>query len=799
MDKMKSNKSISNDEKLNYVSKRILHIVDKQNVFIDTECLNKIGLKLLKCLKQSMEASGGCIYINSKAGLQLTNKISIDNVYQKNLLSKDFINNLNKAIVKNEGILVENNDDKSFFFKNLNNLNTNKNHLIIPFYTKKEKLLVIVLLSSKINTHFLDIDKQLGKIVFNYTYKFLYDEFIKEKLIASEVEYSNLINTLPVGIYRTNKKGEILFANKKLAEIFEFSNPQELKEHNVFEFFIDRKSRVKQIISWKQDDITTNIFQMKTKNNHKFWARDTGIIYNKGKKNQFFEGALEDISKIRKTEETYMLLYNVVEQMNESLLITNVEGIIEYVNPTFEKQTGYKFLEILGKKPSILKSGQHEKEFYKNLWNTISSGNIWKNELVNKDRNGNLFVEYAIIFPIKNTENQITHFAAVKRNITKEKKLEEQLSQSQKMESIGRLAGGIAHDFNNILTVISGYADLLIGSRNPGSTEWKQLSTILQSADTAQKLTKQLLSFSRHDKIESSPLAIDKAIKGLKSMLVRLIEEDIDLIFQLNAKDSFILADEQQLQQILINLTVNAKDALENRRVKTINIATEIVILKENYLDLQIGTYVKLVISDTGVGIPKEIISNVFEPFFTTKNKDKGTGLGLSTVYGVVKQNKGEIEISSQLGVGTSFIIYWPVLNEDDYKENLIEKNDSESFEGNGSILLVEDEKTVREVTTDILESLGYTVYSCKDGVEGLTFFKDNLNKIDLVITDITMPKMNGKELALEIRKIAPETKIIFTSGYASQINKMQHETFIRKPYNLSELSILINEMLKDK
>lgn len=781
-------------KKYQQLSKKLLSLNPTGIISLEENCFDKVSLKLIKLLRKHLNASGVCLYSKHKSIFKLKYKTPLTEFK----ISFKIENEKEVDYLKeNKGAILVKNNLKNFpFFKTFANFQENINYILFPIFTKLKNLLGIFVLKSKPNQTFNESDIYLGNVILQYFCDMFYKDQISKKFMETELEYSNLINTLPVGIYRTNQKGEILFANKKLAEILGFDNVNELKKFNVHDFFVNEKEREMQIKNWKQSGSGVNIFKLKNIHGEEIWIRDTGIVYNKGKKNQFFEGSMEDISELRETEEIYSLLYKVIEQMNESLLISNFYGDIEYVNPAFEKQTGYTIDEVVGKNPSILKSGEHDTKYYKNLWDTIISGQIWSGELINKDKSGKKFVEYAVILPIKNMSGNITHFAAVKRNITKERKLEEQLHQSQKMESIGRLAGGIAHDFNNLLTVITGYSDLLMHGKNPGSTEWKQLSTILQSAETAQKLTKQLLAFSRHDRIESKQIKIDKTILKLKSMLERLIEEDIELKFNLNCKNTIILADEQQLQQVLINLTVNAKDALIHKKIKKITISTENVHIIDNYLNLPEGDYIRLTISDTGKGIPKEIINNIFEPFFTTKDKDKGTGLGLATVYGIVKQNNGTIEVNSEIDVGTNFIVYWPIVNEDDIFDEYIKDVDSESFEGNEFILLVEDEETVRVVTEDILKTLGYTVISCKNGEEAFELYKKNKDKIDLVMTDVTMPVMNGQELAYEIRQINPDIKILFSSGYALKIKELQNENFIRKPYNLKDLSIVISNIL---
>jgi PAS domain S-box-containing protein len=782
----------NSDTEIKNFSQRLTKIASSMQHTLNCKDISKFGKEFLKKIIQHMSAKGGCIYISVNDTLQLLYSNNIKNC--KDVIQVSNYTKASEIINSNEPMLLDNENAKTVLLETTQTVTYTNNYLCFPL-TADEQMLGIIVLQSKSKNNFTIHDIPLGKIIISFICKEISDKYTLEELEETQNQYKTLIDTLPIGIYRTTKQGKILFANNKLAEILEFESPEELLKQNVFDLFVDSKERQKQVKSWDENKISTTSFQLKTKKGNIIWVQDTGVFYTEKKNKQYFEGAIQDITQLKDTEEIYLLLYNVIEQMSESLVITDSNGEIEYVNPAFEKQTGYSYEEAIDAKPSILKSGQHDENFYKILWETITNGKTWKGELVNKKKDGNTFIENAVIFPIKNKKGEITHFAAVKRNITKEKMLEDQLQQSRKMESIGRLAGGIAHDFNNILTAIIGYAELLLATKNPGSTEWKQLNTILQSAQNAKKLTNQLLSFSRKEKVEAKPLRIDSTITKLSNMLHRLIEEDISLTFNLNAKGKTILAAEQQIQQILINLVVNAKDAMDGKLTKKIEVSTQAVQIVSQELDLQPGTYLLLKVSDTGKGIPHEMIHNIFEPFFTTKKKDKGTGLGLATVYGIVKQNNGAINVKSKPGEGTSFYIYWPLCDKDIGEEN-IQDNEEEIPQGPANILIVEDEETVRQVTEDMLSTLGYNVISFKNGFEALDYYIKNVNKISAVITDVTMPGMGGVELAQKIREINKNIKIIFSSGYSSKISELQNELYIKKPFSLSELTKIVNTAL---
>lgn len=337
------------------------------------------------------------------------------------------------------------------------------------------------------------------------------------------------------------------------------------------------------------------------------------------------------------------MLSMTTEQSVEAVVITDIKGNIRYINPAFEKITGYSRGEILGRNPNILKSNKQEDSIYKDLWNKITQGEIWEGNLINRRKDGSLYTENAIISPLLNASGNITHYIGVKRDITKELDLQNQLNQSQKLECIGNLASGVAHDFNNILTIIKSYSELLSLKISD-----KELNGFVQkinsAADKAAALTKQLLAFSRKQVIITEPLNLNELVRNIEEIMQRLIGEQYDLITDLQADPAIVKADAHQIEQVIMNLCINARDAMPN--------GGQLFIRTKNTKD-----QVTLIVEDSGEGMTPEVISHIFEPFFTTKPKDKGTGLGLSVLFGIVKQHHGEIFVESSPGKGSSFFI----------------------------------------------------------------------------------------------------------------------------------------------
>jgi two-component system cell cycle sensor histidine kinase/response regulator CckA len=404
-------------------------------------------------------------------------------------------------------------------------------------------------------------------------------------------------------------------------------------------------------------------------------------------------------------------------------------------------------------------------------------------------------------FPVISLEGSIEGVGAVVLETTDRRHLEEQLLQAQKMEAVGRLAGGIAHDFNNILTAIKSYSELLIEDMATDKGRVEDVKEIREAADRAAALTRQLLAFSRQQLLRPRVLDLNTTIRDLKGMLERLIGADIEVKTQLAPTIGMVTADPGQIEQVLMNLVVNARDAMPDGG--TIDIETSNVELDDEYArthaSTRPGPYVMLAVSDTGQGMSREIQTRVFEPFFTTKEKGKGTGLGLSTVYGIVKQSGGSIWMYSEPGQGTTFKIYLPRV--DAVVDDNVVAPILNGHGGNETILLVEDEDSVREVASRILRRQGYSVVEASNGTEALREFGERGREFDLIITDIVMPGMGGLELAQRVREWAPAARILFTSGYTEDAVLRRSfldpgAEFIEKPFTPAHLAERTRQVL---
>jgi len=504
-------------------------------------------------------------------------------------------------------------------------------------------------------------------------------------------------------------------------------------------------------------------------------------------------------------EDSLRKLSCAVEQSGDAIMITNSDGVIEYVNTAFESVTGYSRQEALGQSPSILTSGQQPPAIFRDLWETISIGNVYNNILVNRKKNGELYYVDESISPIRDTAGNITHFVSNARDLTKRLHLEAQLQQAQKMDVVGRLAGGVAHDFNNLLTVITSYSELALDSAIPGSATQNRLQEILSAARRAAELTRQLLAFSRNQPQALRVAELNSVVGGIVKTLHRLIGEDIELKFIPGEGMGRIRLDPMQIEQILMNLAANARDAMPQGGKCTIE--TSNALLDEEYVAnknalIPTGRYTVLTVSDTGCGISAEHLPHIFEPFYTTKPSGRGTGLGLATVYGIVKQNHGFVWAYSEAGMGTVFKIYLPCVQDRAAVAELPEAASQSISHGSETLLLVEDEEALRRATGEFLSLHGYTVLQAKDGADALSLAKHHNKPIDLAVTDVVMPRISGGQLAKELATMHPNTRVLFVSGYAGQ-TILDHKVvdvennFLQKPFTLTQLASKVRSVLE--
>ena len=558
---------------------------------------------------------------------------------------------------------------------------------------------------------------------------------MEEKLLESEAWYRSLVEDSFDGIFVQHGL-KIIFANSRLYEMLGYS-PGELEgvEHwRVYHPDYHELTHGRALARMRGEAVTPQYKVLLQRKDGSIFSAEIFARAVQVRGEPGVQVWVRDISQRKKSEEVQRRLATAVEQAAEAIVITDAEGKINYVNPAFERITQYSQSEAVGKNPRILKSGQHSPAFYQDMWNTITRGSPWAGQFINRRKDGVLYREDATISPVRDSSGKIVNYVAVKRDITKEVDLQHQLLQAQRMEAVGALAGGVAHDFNNLLQVVLGYAQLLMTGKAQDSREWQSLEKISVAARHGADLVKGLLAFSRRAPTELRPLSLNAQVLETKSILERTIPRMIKIELKLDENLPLIQADPAQVEQVLINLAVNARDAMPEGGILTIE--SSAAELNDDFCEKHFGStpglYTLLSISDTGHGMEKETIDHIFEPFYTTKEVGKGTGLGLAMAYGVVKQHGGYIYCESTAGHGSTFRVYFPA------KPGIHEEQVFESHRippgGSETILVVDDEESVREVMCDLLIQAGYRVLRAVNGLEALRVYTMNQHEISLVL-----------------------------------------------------------------
>jgi PAS domain S-box-containing protein len=645
----------------------------------------------------------------------------------------------------------------------------------------------------------------------------------------------------------------------------------------------------------------------------------------------FEQAVLRDSAASKRFEESLRLQSAALEAAANAIVITDQLGNILQVNAAFTALTGYAAREVIGQNPRILKSGQQKETFYRNLWQTISSGRVWSGELTNRRKDGSLYAEEMTITPLRDADGVIAHYIAIKQDIserkraedelrwktafleaqvnssidgilvvdqdrktllqnqrftdlfkmpqrmadevsdenrlrwvtdmvknpepfvqkvlhlyahpneisrdeielkdgttldrysspaigkdgkyygriwtfhdiTERKTLEARLFQSQKMETVGKLAGGVAHEFNSILTTIIGQGELLLGDLPAGSPLAKNAAEINKAAGRGATLTRQLLAYGRKQFLQPEILNLNRVIEGMEDMFRHLMGVDVETQIIPAPGLRAVKADAGQIEQVIMNMLMNAREAMPNGGkliLETANVSFDQKSVGR-YLELKPGDYVMLAITDTGTGMSEEVKARVFEPFFTTRGVGHGTGLGLSTCDGIIKQSGGQISVYSEPARGTTFKIYLPQV-EPQAKPAMPPTGSQDLPHGTETILLVEDDSVLREMAATLLGRLGYKVLAAANGIEALRLKQQrDTGHVDLLFTDVVMPHMSGKELAERMQALYPHTRVLFTSAHTRNaiiqqgvLNK--DAALLLKPFTPAELASKVRELL---
>ena len=531
------------------------------------------------------------------------------------------------------------------------------------------------------------------------------------------------------------------------------------------------------------------------------WARDYAVRDEEGRIKRFV-GIAEDITELKSTEEERARLAAIIECSEDAVISETLEGIIISWNQGAERLYGYTAEEIIGQPLFVLFTPEHYRE-YRQIMEKVRKGDpIAAYETIRRRKDGTMINVSVAIAPIEIRNGELAGASNVSHDITRVKQLEQQFRQSQKLEAIGRLAGGVAHDFNNQLTVIYGYTQILLDDA-PNDAQSDMLREIKKAGERAAALTRQLLAFSRNQVLEPKVLDFNSVVIESEKMLARLVGEDIDLATVLHPNLGRIETDPSQLEQVLMNLVINARDAMPQGGKLTIETAN--AVLDRAYCQLhkevQPGNYVMLAVHDSGCGMDEHTKVHLFEPFFTTKELGKGTGLGLAMIHGFINQSGGHISVESQLGLGSTIKVYLPEVQKALRSSGKLPLGIDGIPHGNETVLLVEDDDAVRIFASQVLQACGYTVLKAAGGQEAIQLIKTHSGQVQILVSDVVMPGLCGREVAEQVRALEPAIKVLFLSGYTDDAVirhgiRASEVAFLQKPFTPSELAVKVRKVL---
>jgi PAS domain S-box-containing protein len=510
-----------------------------------------------------------------------------------------------------------------------------------------------------------------------------------------------------------------------------------------------------------------------------------------------------DITERKRSEEAVRqaneTLRAVIETSPLAIYTLDLDGVVRTWNSSAQQMFGYTQQDAVGSPLPVI-FPEEMGSFRQRLDDLIAGESQHGDEERRRCKNGSSIDVSFWTAPLRDAAGLVTGVVEVVADNTERKRLEEQFRQAQKMEAVGRLAGGVAHDFNNLLTVITGYCQMLLDRFPAGDPTREDMLQVLKAADRATTLTRQLLAFSRKQIVQPKVVELGSLVLDMQQMLKRLLGVNIELAIHIDPDLGRVRVDPGQIEQVIVNLVVNSRDAMADRGGR-VSIVLRNVTFDEENGTLRTGSYVVMEVNDNGTGMDEETRNHLFEPFFTTKEKGRGTGLGLSTSYGIVKQNHGEIEVRSEIGEGTSFSIYLPRIEEPSTPESTNNKPVAPQ-KGAETILLAEDEEGVRHVVAQMLREQGYTVLQASGGAEALRIAQSHLGPLELLVSDVMMPRMTGPELAERLRGLRPEVRVLFVSGYTDgEIvtgGELQPGTdFLQKPFTREQLATKVREVLR--
>jgi PAS domain S-box-containing protein len=633
----------------------------------------------------------------------------------------------------------------------------------------------------------------------------------EEALRQSEERYRALVETASDWIWEIDAEARYTYASPRIADLLGY-RPEDVLGRTPFDLMPEaearRMRRVFEHSASRRAPLVTAEHDTRHRDGRRVVLETSGVpILSGGNALLGYRGMARDVTARKRGDEWLRTLGRAVEQSPASIIITDRRGAIEFVNPRFTEVSGFTAAEVMGANPRLLQSGQTPAEVYSELWKTITSGDVWRGEFLNKRKDGTPYTETASVAPVRDATGSITHFVAVKEDVTEGRRTKATLLRTQRLESIGCLASGIAHDLNNILTPILLSASLLQEGES-AARRGEAVQTIESCAGRAIEVVRQLLSFARGREVPRQPVQVRHLIREVASVARETFPRNIVTSESCAAHLWPVMADGTQLLQVLMNLCVNARDAMPAGG--TLSLRARNLLLDERLTDAPdgatAGPYVLITVQDTGTGIPDDARAHVFESFFTTKPDGEGSGLGLAMVKSIVADHRGIVSFTTDAGRGTRFDVYLPASPDRTTKTG--EPEAGAAVRGRGElILVVDDERAIRDTTGATLERHGYGVLSAGNGIEALAHYSAHRDEVRLVLTDLMMPAMDGVALCRALRSLAPALPIVVAGGglfgaagrrALQDLAAMNVTDILQKPHDAAALTHTVARCLQD-
>jgi two-component system cell cycle sensor histidine kinase/response regulator CckA len=622
-----------------------------------------------------------------------------------------------------------------------------------------------------------------------------------EALRASEERYRNVVEQTADGVLLLDDEGRILDANAALAA-YAGRSVEEMRG-NLWTDYIEPQN-LEEIPFQRPEFEAGNVSVFERRIRRPDGSVAEIEVHARRLEDGRMLGTAREVGARKAAERERARLIQAIEQSADSVAITDLAGTIVYANPTLARAMGAPRERLIGQQYRFLRDEALAEGLYDDVLGAIHRDGRWNGELPRRGIDGSVAREAVTVSAVRDGSGAIVNFVVVRRDITRERDLEERLQQAEKLEAVGRLAGGVAHDFNNLLTAISGFAELAMADATPGSEMAEYLSEIQRSTERATTLTRQLLAFGRRARLEPMVLDLNRVVADVAPMLRRIIGEDVRLDLETDPGVRCVQADRGQLEQVIVNLAANARDAMPGGGRLTIS--TQNVEVDSAYAAShtggQTGDFVRLSIADTGVGMDSETVEHIFEPFFTTKGPGGNVGLGLATVFGIVRQSGGHIRVDSQPGRGSTFVIDLPAVEgPNEAAVEIVAAPAPEAVPaGAETILVVEDEPAVLSFAARLLDRHGYTVLHASNGEEAIDRARTHDGRIDLLFSDLVMPGLTGQQTAAAIRAMRPDIGLLFASGYSDDMNAGDRTPagirFLAKPYTAEGLLRAVRDAL---